>query len=410
VPVQWEGYYYYNFAYNDRILTNLSGGAHQHTITQGGDAETAPKNIAVNYIIKAKNVAISQSDLTSMMSYIMTTGTTGNPNAITMFDSTGARFQSSGISQVANVLAYNPTGSSNLMSITSTGMLVSPASGIALQIGESGTGIANANTLGASGLTNTLDFYVNGAKKMSLDANGTLTPTTLSPNSLSVGAGGLATTTLAASGTSTLTGLLQANGGISTAGLTATSLTLTGSGTFSISGLLTASSGVKFVTKILTETSGYLTFDGAKIFTTKDNIECLLSVQFTYTASNYKLSMAKLLSCAKGGVVTTVNTTLTLPDINPPYSTTRAFNFTIPADVVSGINLDNYTSTVSSVNVNTAMQTDDYGASGLKTSYTAPPPLCGAGNNGSTVLITCTSTISQDNSTSTIRVVFIPYK
>ena len=401
--VTWPGYYATGFTNGWQYASNISGGAHQHVITQGGDAETAPKNIAVNYIIKAKNVAISQSDLTSMMSYIMTTGTTGNPNAITMFDSTGARFQSSGISQVANVLAYNPTGSSNLMSITSTGMLVSPASGIALQIGESGTGIANANTLGASGLTNTLDFYVNGAKKMSLDANGTLTPTTLSPNSLSVGAGGLTTTTLAASGTSTLTGLLQANGGISTAGLTATSLTLTGSGTFSISGLLTASSGVKFVTKILTETSGYLTFDGAKIFTTKDNIECLLSVTID---ENARITSATLLSCSKGGVVTDVNAAAITSRGSTSWDsdkTSGSIYFTMPQNVVSGINLDNYTSTVSSVNT-----TSCPGYVSNPMPLICPPPSCGAGNIGNTIAITCNS--PNIFGTFRLRIVFIPYK
>ena len=128
----------------------------------------------MNYIIKAKNVAISQSDLSSMMSNIMTTGTTGNPNALSMFDSTGAKFQSSGLSQVSNVLTYNPTGSTNLMSLSSTGMLLNPTSGTALQIGSSYTGIGNPNYTGTNTLSDKLQFYVNSLTTpvVSVDANG----------------------------------------------------------------------------------------------------------------------------------------------------------------------------------------------------------------------------------------------
>ena len=143
---------------------------HYHYIT-GGDAETRPKNIAVNYIIKAKNVMITQSDLASMMSSIMTTGTTGTPNSISMFDSTGAKFQSSGLSQVANVLNYNPTGTANLMSLAQTGMSLTPKSGMALKFGNDYTGIGNPNYTGVNGLSDKLQFYVNSTTTPSLTVN-----------------------------------------------------------------------------------------------------------------------------------------------------------------------------------------------------------------------------------------------
>jgi hypothetical protein len=154
-------------------------------------------------------------------------------------------------------------------------------------------------------LTSILDFYVNGGKQMSLDANGnlsvtSLSVTSLSPTTLTVGAGGLSTTTLSASGTSTLaglsatsitnsgsltvtgastlTGLLTANGGISTstltasgastlAGLSATSITNSGtlsvSGTSTLTGLLTATGGIKFGTTQPTAAAGTVYYDTA---------------------------------------------------------------------------------------------------------------------------------------------------
>ena len=313
----------------------------------------------------------------------------------------------------------------NVMSVSAAGMLLTPvkaSSTINLQIGDYTTGIGNGNYTTISGLTNTLDFFVNDTSipKMTLNANGELTVGTLKPSSLTVtgttSLAGLTATSISSSGTltvtgdSTLTGLLKANGGltvtgttslagltvgtaavvgtavgitpvlqaadptgnltvygttslagltvtgtsnnpfavtatgvVTTAGLTATGavaanagLTVTGtsgnpftvtaagvvttagltasalaiSGTSTFTGLLTASAGVKFLTKTLTETaSGYLTYGGGKIFTSNDVVECTIS-SLTGAVGAVALGSGYAAGCVTASSGTVPSTTL----------------------------------------------------------------------------------------------------
>gem|GEM_PF-6159964 len=293
--------------------TSYSSGS--LAISPAGGTETRPVNIAVNYIIKAKNIALTKDDLSSFATNIFTGGQYGTANSLSMFDSTGAKFQSSGLSQVSNVLTYSPTGSTNLMSLSSAGILVKPtsSSAIALQVGDTGTGIANSNITGSTGLTNTLDFYVNTGKKMFIDASGNLTVTggltvnggltfngTFSPNSMSVGAGGLTTTTLSVTGTSTLTSL-TATGYSTLASLSATSIinsgTLTVNGASTLTGLLSANGGI--TTTNLTVT-GTLNVPASSIVPSSLNTSGTLSVTGTSTLTG--------LLTANGGISTSTIT------------------------------------------------------------------------------------------------------
>jgi len=47
--------------------TPVGNGDHSHTVNGGGDNETRPKNIAVHYIIKAREISISEESFCSQV-------------------------------------------------------------------------------------------------------------------------------------------------------------------------------------------------------------------------------------------------------------------------------------------------------------------------------------------------------